>query len=307
MNFTPAIASTGQWLGALAAAGAAAAVFGVYVNASAQRLRLTDQHPDADTQSLYREPPQTLSQRARLAVTALGKWIAPLARSLNNKSIAKNLDWAGWSITPETLIAIQVVCAGSGLALGLFFGFLSGHVPISMILAMVGTLLGWIAPGELLEGAYRRARAAVGQQALGFGDFLCAALGAGLSLENALIRLGQEMPGRLPAAMARAAQMSQRQTESMDFALDNVVREADDANVTAIVGAINQARAVGGDLAGPLSAMVATLRQQRQQRLRTAAKKRAATSFLPMIGVLLPGILIPIGFIVWQAFHSAGF
>ena len=220
--------------------------------------------------------------------------------------IARKLRWAGWSATPEQFVAYEVLAAGGGAAVGVLVGALLGH-GAALLLVPVGVLAGWSVPGELLDRRYRAARGAVGREALGFGDFLVAAVQAGMPLEQALIRLGREMPGRLPQMLARAAREGLETKEGVDATLSALASEIGEPTVTALVGAITQARATGGELAGPLSGLLHAMRTERQNRLREQIRGRAATGFMPMLMVFLPGVLVPIAYVVWKALSGAGF
>ena len=243
---------------------------------------------------------------ARRAWGGLIAAAAPHVRPLVGGSaerMAQRLRWAGWSMTPEEFTAAQVIAAAAGVVLGLLAGVLVGH-GAGVILPAVGALAGWMVPGELLDRRYRAARGTLGKEALGFGDFLIAAVQAGMQLEQALLRLGREMPGRLGRMMAQATQEGMDTREGTDMTL---AAEIDDPTVSALVGAITQARATGGDLAGPLSGLLAARRNDRQQRVREQARGRAATGVLPLMAVFLPGVLLPIAFVVWKSLAGAGF
>lgn len=238
-------------------------------------------------------------------VCATARRLRPLM-SGGGERMAQRLRWAGWMLTPEEFAASQVLASVAGAVAGLAAGLVLGHGSAWLLFA-AGALAGWIVPGELLDRRYRAVRAEIGKEALGFGDFLIAAVQAGMPLEQALMRLGREMPGRLARMMAQATQEGIETREGVDMTLAALAAEVNEPTVSALVGAVVQARATGGELAGPLGGLLAALRHERQQRLREQARGRAATGFLPLLLVFLPGVMLPVGFVVWKALRAAGF
>ncbi len=261
--------------------------------------------PSADRlQSAPRRAPQAT---LRSTLERLGAQIRAAVGVRSNSSLQRRLEWVGWSITPEGFLAGQLLSAAAGLLVCLAAALALGSSGIAPFIGIGGAAAGWFLPSEALDQQYRSARARLGREALGYGDFLIAAVRAGHPLERALIRLGADMQGRLPVAMARAAEESIQTKESADLTLETMAAELNDPSVTAIVGAIIQARSVGGDLAGPLSGLITALRQERQQKMRTAARGRAATSSLPLVLVMIPGLMAPIGYLALSAMRGAGF
>jgi len=244
-------------------------------------------------------------ERLRQVLNRVGRQVGPVFGQ--SAQLQRHLEWAGWSIAPDAFVAGQVLGAAAGFVLGALLSAVAGSPGAAIIFGPVGAGCGWMLPSELMERQYRAARVRVGREALGYGDFLIACLQAGLQLEQSFSRLGRDLPGRLPAMMARAAQEAHATRESVELTLQTVAAEIDEPSVASIVGAIIQARVTGGDLAGPLSSLLTALRTERQQKVRAAARARAATSFMPMMFVFLPGILVPIGYVVLRAFSSSGF
>jgi tight adherence protein C len=246
-----------------------------------------------------------LQERLRRLLDQVGRQVGPVLGQ--SAALQRRLEWAGWSVGPEAFVAAQVLAAGAGLVAGAMLATAAGSPGAAVVFGPLGALCGWMVPAELLERDYRAARARVGREALGYGDFLIACLEAGLQLEQALVRLGRELPGRLAAMLARAAQEAAATREGIEGTLQRLADEVDEPSVSAVVGAIVQARMTGGDLARPLSSLLVSLRTERQQKVRAAARARAATSFMPLMFVFLPGVLVPIGFVVMRAFAASGF
>ncbi len=246
-----------------------------------------------------------VAERLRKVLDQVGRQVGPVFGQ--SAQLQRRLEWAGWSVAPDAFVAGQVLAAGVGFVVGVLLPAAIGSPGAALLFGPLGVVCGWMVPGEMMERQYRAARVRVGREALGYGDFLIACLQAGLQLEQALLRLGRDLPGRLASMMARSAQESLATKESAELTLQSMADEIDEPNVSAIVGAIVQARVTGGDLAGPLSSLLTALRTERQQKVRAAARARAATSFMPMMLVFLPGILVPIGFVVMRSFAASGF
>lgn len=246
-------------------------------------------------------------ERAVAFLTRVGNILKRAGILRASEDLNRRLEWARWRISPEAFIAAEVLAAGTGLVVGLMMGAIAGAPAVTMLSGPLFALGGWLVPGWALDSAVGALRRKVAREALGFGDFLVAAVGAGMPLDQALERLGEEIPGVLPAMVARAVRESRLSRQPLEDALEILANELSDRNVTAIVQTIVQAKAIGAELSGPLDGLVASLRMERQQKLRTAARGRAATNFMPLLFVMLPGILIPIGFIVWSVMRASGF
>ena len=244
-------------------------------------------------------------ERMRRFLDALGRKLGP-ALGGNRAALSRRLLWAGWTLAPEAYVALQVVTAGAGFVVGMMLGAVVAP-GWAIPLAIGAALFGWVIPDQILGSAYTRSRGSIGREALGYGDFLISCLNAGLQLDEALVRLGGELQGRLPGLMAQAAEKGRETSSGIDLALEELASEINEPTVSALVAAIAQARATGGDLAGPLAAQMHHLRNERQQRIRAAARSRAASGSMPMLFVFVPGVFLPIGYVILNAFSKSGF
>jgi tight adherence protein C len=243
----------------------------------------------------------------RESVRRLADAVQPLVHNAGASRLARRLAWTGTAQTPEQFVANQVLAGALGAALAVTLALIDGFGSALLWAGLLGGAVGWWLPAHHLESRCRSIRSDMGRAALGFADFLVAAMQAGLPLEEAIDRVGRELPGRLPALMARAVRQSALTHEPLDMVLEALAEEVDDRNLTGVVGVISQARQTGGDLAGPLAGLVSALRQERQQQVRAVARGRAAFGSLPLIFVMLPGVMAPLAYLVVASFHGMGF
>jgi Flp pilus assembly protein TadB len=239
---------------------------------------------------------------ARIA-SVLGPWAHPLGRLV----IRDRLAWLGSTETAEQFLARQILMAGAGATAGALLTVVGGVGPWTGCAVVVGGVLGWWLPWRDLQARCQAARRQLGREALRWADFLTAAVQAGLQLDAAIMRLADELPGLLPATMARAVRESSATREPLDLCLAAAAAYVDEASVSSVVGAIVQARQTGSDLAGPLASLVAALRHERQQALRTAARGRSTLGAMPLILVMLPGVMLPLAYIVLAQLRGIGF
>ncbi|HVB09418.1 MAG TPA: type II secretion system F family protein [Bacillota bacterium] len=254
-----------------------------------------------------RTPRRTVKTAVRRTVDRLACRLGPLAGPLGTATLKRRLDWLGAGQTPEQFLARQVLLACAGLVAGAALPVLAGFGAAAVVVAPTAAAVGWWLPWRDLDATARAERRALSREALGWGDFLTAAVQAGLQLDAAIVRLARELPGRLPRLLGRAVRQSELTREPLDLCLAAAAAEIGEPNVGSLVATIIQARETGGDLAGPLSGLVAALRQERQQQLRTAARGRSTLGALPLIFVMLPGVMLPLGYIVLTQFRSIGY
>jgi tight adherence protein C len=247
--------------------------------------------------------------RGRQATDALRRAVGRVAAALGplgSSALKARLAWLGSGDTAEQFLARQILLAAAGLGVGLVLPAMAGYATLAALMAPLGAAVGWWLPLQELENRCRAVRRTLGREALAWADFLTAAVQAGLPLDGAIARLAAELPGRLPQVLARAVRQSNLTREPLDLCLTAAAAEIDQAHVSSVIGAIVQARQTGGDLAGPLSGLVGVLRQERQQELRTAVRGRSALGSLPLIFVMLPGVMVPLAYIVFAQFRAIG-
>src|SRR5579875_3380430 len=162
-----------------------------------------------------RRPVDAVRRAAGRLAAALG----PLAGPLGSRAVKDRLAWLGTGETVEQFLARQILLAGAGLMVGDALPVLYGEGAAGTLLAPLGAALGWWLPWQDLEARCRSIRRRLGREALSWAEFLTAAVQAGLPLEEAIARLGRELPGRLPQFLARAVRESYLTREPLDLCL----------------------------------------------------------------------------------------
>ena len=250
---------------------------------------------------IHRRRPRT-ADALRAAAGRLAGALGPLG----SQAVRERLVWLGAAETPEQFLGRQILLAAAGLAAGAALAALAGYGAAGALAAPLGAAVGWWLPWHDLDARCRALRRTLGREALAWADFLTAAVQAGLPLDGAIARLATELPGRLPQMLARAVRQSALTREPLDLCLAAAAAEIDEPHVGSVISAIVQARQTGGDLAGPLAGLVGVLRQERQQELRTAARGRSVLGSLPLIFVMLPGVMVPLAYVVFAQFRAIG-
>ncbi len=164
-------------------------------------------------------------------------------------------------VTPVALLA---ACAGSGVVVGLVMFAVSGAPPVA---AVFGLLVSY-APVAVLRGRARRSLRERAELWPDVVDDLASGVRAGLSLPEALTRVGERGPVALRQSFVDFGVRYQR-TGRFGAALDTLKAELADPVGDRVVEALRLAREVGG---GDLGSLLRTLSGYLRDDLRTRAE-----------------------------------
>jgi tight adherence protein C len=200
-----------------------------------------------------------------------------------------------------TFIATKVCGAvGSAALLWLFFEWqrlFAGLLVIRLALALGALMLGWRLPDFVLSRLAKRRRLHIEQGLPDALDLLVICAEAGLSLDQAIEQVAQDLRASNPAVAEEfsttAAEM--RVLPERGVALENLVRRTGLVSLASITAALNQAIRFGTPLAESMRILSAELRTERLARLEERAARLPVLLALPLMMFILPSLLMVIG------------
>ena len=210
----------------------------------------------------------------------------------------------GWDA--ERLMAFKVVGAVVGVVAGTavarFLPFKGGLAPIVSV-ALLG-IAGFILPDAVVDGRVRKRQDAIRKALPDFLDILTISVEAGLSLNAAITRAVQRIPGPLSQEFARFLQEVQLGV-SRSEALHHVNGRTEVEELNSFVIAMVQAEAFGIAIANVLRTQSAQLRVKRRQRIEMKAQQTPVKIVFPLILCILPSLFViivgPGGIRIFQA------
>jgi tight adherence protein C len=251
------------------------------------RNRLSDPHARASRQRRAGIIP--LLQRLGQAAAAP---FMPKSRE-KQSGLRQNLARAGI----YSASAVRVII-GSKVIL-LFVGVVGGYVlGIAWDMPMLGLSLGGIA-GYLLPTLWLRNRIKANQRSLNYGladalDLMVVCVEAGLTVDSALQRVGQELALAHPALSRELgiAHMETRVGLARMDALRNLGNRTDNAALQSLAAMLIQAERFGTSIASALRIHAETLRQNRQHAAEEMAAKASVKMTFPLVLCVFPATFI---------------
>lgn len=235
------------------------------------------------------------------------KWIRPAVRNFlpqaplaltsfarKNGSTAAVLARSGnpWRVTPEEYIIVRTLATIAGLIFGLFVATL-GYIEIDpLLIAGFGALIGFVLPKSLLSSEWAKRRRDLDTTLPEALDLMRIALDAGYNFNNALqqtIELLNSGPTRNELARVNNELKAGR---SLNIALTGFSYRCPTDGVESFVRVINQSQATGVDIASTLAFQADEARADYERQVDVKAQKMQTTLFFPIIGLLLPVLVI---------------
>jgi len=234
------------------------------------------------------------------AMRAWYGWRYSVSLRLRNCSLEGRKDSPGRNMVPQRKLLSRLVLArfaprrlashyapileqadiplrGEEMAGATFFsvaiGAALGLLALGILGALLGGLFGYLLPGLLLKNHLARRLRAAEEQLEEFLSFVANAMRAGSSLMQAMDLAGRTLPSPLGREMRRT-QKEISLGVSMDDAWQNLVKRVPSGDMDLVATAVLIQRQVGGDLAGILDSIAATIRE----RQRVKAQVRTLTA-----------------------------
>ncbi|MEA2710022.1 MAG: tight adherence protein [Phycisphaerales bacterium] len=209
-------------------------------------------------------------------------------------SLRKSLGFAGIysPAAVRALAGFKVILLVAGAIGGYFLGDLLGIGGIGGI--SLGGIIGYLAPGLWLRQQIR-----ANQQQLQYGladglDLMVVCVEAGLTVDSAMQRVGQELMIAHPAISRELAitYMETRVGLSRQDALKNLGGRTGSASLQSLAAMLTQADRFGTSIAGALRIHADTIRQARQHAAEEMAAKASVKMSFPLVLFIFPATFI---------------
>lgn len=252
------------------------------------RLMEVSTLPKADAHSIVDVPSGTLAQGAAM-VTGFLKPISGLI-SGSDADIAYRLTLAGFRKTEhiEIFTATKMLLPVFAIVGGTFFGS-------NMIVAiLVGAVVGFLAPDLVLSHLVTKRQESIRRTLPDALDLLVICMEAGLGIDQAMVRVGEEMRLNSPA-FAEELQIINREQRAGKPRLDawrSMAERVDIDTVRQFVVMLVQTERFGTPIANALGQFSDTLRMRRTQAVEEAAAKTSIKLLFPLVLFVFPGIFV---------------
>jgi tight adherence protein C len=239
------------------------------------------------------EPADDLRKQAEQVVSFLSRVGEKAPRSVNELGkLRLRLVQAGYRRADALAIflGIRVACAA---ALFVLFG-----TPIVMrpdvFLAMVAAALGYTVPGMALARIAGRRQHRIQLSLADALDLLVVSVEAGLGLDQAMSRVGQELAFAYPdlSAELRLVNLELLAGTSRPDALRNLADRTGVDDLRSLCAMLVQTDKFGTSVANSLRVYSETLRTKRRQRAEEAAAKTGVKMVFPLVCCIFPAIWI---------------
>ena len=213
---------------------------------------------------------------------------------------------SGWNLTPTAVFSGQVfgACAGASF---LCFGFFatSGKASVSVLLGLVGALLGWLYPLMVVQKRAQERQVEI-IRSLPFAiDLIASAMRAGLDF-TAAVRYYVGVGGR--GALAVEFGLLLRQMEfgkSRLEALAEMATHVQTQEFSAFVGAVAHGTEIGASIIDTLRIQGEDMRRARFNLAERKAARAPSIMIFPIAVFILPAVFTIIGVPVWLKFKAA--
>ena len=199
---------------------------------------------------------------------------------------------AGSQQRAETLLALRVVLAPVGAALGIALAvMLNLSVALALMSSLLLAALGYLYPQSSLKGRIKKRKRELLLALPGVLDLLTISMEAGLSFDMATSRVAdadESVLGREFQKVLNEIRLGRPRAE----ALTAMAERADLEELSAFVNAVVQAEPLGVSVAQVLRIQSEELRRIRKQRAEAAGHRAPVLMLLPMMGCIFPCIFI---------------
>lgn len=235
------------------------------------------------------------------------KWVRPAIRNFlpqtplaltqyarKNGQIAGLLSRSGnpWRVTPEEYIAVRILSIVLAVMVFLF-ATVVGYLDVPLIGAVgFGLLIGALLPEQLLKGKWNKRRRDLESTLPEALDILRICMDAGYNFSTALEETVRLLPkGATKNELSRVAS-ELRAGRTTEQALQGLANRSPTDGVESFVRVISQAQATGVDIASTLSYQADEARADYERQVDVKAQKMQTTLFFPVIGLLLPVLMV---------------
>jgi tight adherence protein C len=262
----------------------------------AHELEQLKRHDPSPFGAVSRRRRQSGAQKLQDIVGRLGEEMVKRG-SLDLDGWSKKLVQAGfWSPeAPRIFFGSRVVLAAGLIILSVVGGaFLNVRLPTSLLFALWLGGLGWWVPSWYVLQRRRKRRDEISAALADALDLLVACVEAGIGLNQALVRVAEEVRNTSEALSAELMMVNLeiRAGTPRDQALRNLAERTGLEDVENLVSTMIQTERFGTSVGRALRVQSDTLRQKRRQRAEEAAAKTTIKLVFPLVMFIFPSLFV---------------
>jgi tight adherence protein C len=247
--------------------------------------------------SVSRRRRQSQRQRIRDVIRMLGERVE--RGGLDVEGWAKRLVQAGyWSAeAPKIFFGARVALAAGFVFTSVVVGaLLDARLFTTLVVALWLGALGWLVPSWYVLRKCRARRREIQSALADALDLLVACVEAGMGLNQALVRVADEIRNVSESLAEELAMVNLeiRAGTPRALALRNLAERTGSDDVEALVSMLIQTERFGTSVGRALRVLAGTLRQKRRQRAEEAAAKTTIKLVFPLVLFVFPALFVVI-------------
>jgi tight adherence protein C len=252
------------------------------------RLMEISAPPPAISPAIVEAPTSSLA-RVAAGITSVFKPIRGVV-SGSDEDMSYKLTLAGFRKTEhiEIFTATKMLVPVLAIVGGSFFG------DNMMAVILVGVVLGFMAPDVVLTSLISRRQESIRRALPDALDLLVICMEAGLGIDQAMVRVGEEIRPTSPA-LAEEFQIINREQRAGKPRLDawrSMAERVDIDFVRQFVAMLVQTERFGTPIANALGQFADTLRSRRTQAAEETASKAGIKLLFPLVFLIFPSIFV---------------
>lgn len=238
----------------------------------------------------------TTTRLVRKATPMLTRLIMPVSDS-EQTQLRQKLTQAGYRTKQAQTVylasktAMLAFCSISALATAMSMGY---EIKMLVAITVFAGGMGFVLPGMWLSMAIRSRQDKIRRGLPDILDLLVVSVEAGLALDTAFKRVGEEMT-QVHADAADEFKISTRETQMgipRSEALENLAQRVGLDELRALVSVISQAERFGTSVARALRNQGEAMRTKRRQEAEERAQKTAVKLMIPLVLFIFPAMFV---------------
>jgi tight adherence protein C len=232
--------------------------------------------------------------------------LGDLIQKLGERMERGGLDLHGWGRTlvqagywnpeaPRIFLGIRVAVTAGLIVIGLGAGILfDARLLTTLVLGVWLGALGWVMPSWHVHRRRHMRRMQIRTALADALDLLVACVEAGMGLNQALLRVAEEVRN-ISEALSEELSMVNLEIRAgtpRDRALRNLAERTGSEDVEALVSTLIQTERFGTSVGRALRVQASSLRQKRRQRAEEAAAKTTIKLVFPLVLFVFPALFV---------------
>lgn len=266
---------------------------------SAIKRRMLGRTSEADVSALREKAKESVAKKVADKVAPIaGRTTAQSAEDMSK--LRRKLETAGYRsehVATVFLASKTIVAVALGIAATTFVWASGKPIQTAAGIVMIAAGAGFMAPNLWLKAAMASRGKLIRQGLPDTLDMLVISVEAGLGLDAALQRVGEEM-GKVHPVISEELQIVAIESQMgipRSEALTNLAVRSGIEEMRSVTSVINQAERFGSSIARALRNQSDALRIKRRQAAEERAQKTTVKLMLPLIMFIFPAIMVVLG------------